>query len=104
MSVKISKINGQCSAYNQKEFLLSDILQVALLPKYHTSGCVHYENDSSTDEPCGFGSIAKVVDKGVLKHFILTPDNKWVEYTEGSVNSGGGGSDPSDPGSGFIEL
>ena len=110
MGVKIISINGQPSDYNQKVFLLSDISQVRLLPKHHTSGCVHDANDSSTDEPCGYGSVAKVVHSGVLKHYLLTPDNEWVEYTESAVSgsSGGGGSSDSGGSSGsndgFIEL
>jgi hypothetical protein len=102
--VKITQINGKPSNYLQKNFLLTSLDDLSKLPRVGIRGNVKDEDDSSTDEECAYGSTAQVVVNGVLKHYILTPDNKWVEYTEGSVNSGGGGSDPSDPGSGFIEL
>lgn len=101
--VKITQINGKPSNYLQKQFLLSSLDDLSKLPRVGVRGNVKDENDSSTDEECAYGSTAQVVVNGVLKHYILTPDNKWVEYTEGAVNSGGG-SDPTDPENGFIEL
>ena len=101
--VKITQINGKPSNYLQKQFLLSSLDDLSKLPRVGIRGNVKDETDSSTDEECAYGSTAQVVVNGVLKHYILTPDNNWVEYTEGSVNSGGG-SDPSNPENGFIEL
>lgn len=101
--VKITQINGKPSAYLQKCFLLSSVSDLQKLPKVGVYGTTHDPSDSSTDEPCSYGSTAQVVVNGVLKHYILTPDNEWVEYIEGSVNSGGGGgSEPSIDD--FIEL
>ena len=78
MSFKITTNNGNPNASNQREYLLTDISQVALLPRYGIRGTQNDPNDTVADEPCAYGSTAMVVTGTMTLVYILTPDNEWV--------------------------
>lgn len=79
MGFKITAINGRPNAYNQKEYVLTDVTQIDLLPKYGVRGQMNDPQDSVADEPCAYGSTALVVTGGQTDVYILTPDNEWVK-------------------------
>ena len=64
-----------------------------MLPNLNTSG----KGNLSTVKSCSQGSLAKGTD-GTNR--ILTGGNLWIPYNLGT----GGGSTPTDPDNGFIEL
>lgn len=76
---KISTINGKPNAYNQKEYLLTDVADLDKLPKYGIRGTQADPMDSVADEPCAFGSTAMVVTGTSTEVYILTPNNEWVK-------------------------
>ena len=75
---KISTINGKPNAYNQKEYLLTDVADLDKLPKYGIRGTQNDEMDSVADEPCAYGSPAMVVTGTSTLVYVLTPDNEWT--------------------------
>ena len=111
MGAKIISVNNHDVDYNRKEYFLTSVSQVDLLPKKNIKGKLDDREDSSINDECAYGSVAKVIVNGVMKHYILTPDNEWTEYTEGSVGSSdgsgsgsGSGGNASGSDDGFIEL
>lgn len=76
---KITAINGKPNAYNQKEYLLTDISDLDKLPKYGIRGTLNDPQDSVADEPCNFGSTAMVCTGSLTEVYILTPNNEWVK-------------------------
>lgn len=76
---KINTINGKLNAYNQKEYLLTDVADLDKLPKYGIRGTQADPMDSVADEPCAFGSTAMVVTGTSTEVYILTPNNEWVK-------------------------
>ena len=76
---KISTIHGKPNAYNQKEYLLTDVADLDKLPMYGIRGTQADPMDSVADEPCAFGSTAMVVTGTSTEVYILTPNNEWVK-------------------------
>lgn len=76
---KINTINGKPNAYNQKEYLLTDVADLDKLPKYGIRGTQADPMDSVADEPCAYGSTAMVCTGTSTDVYILTPDNEWTK-------------------------
>ena len=76
---KITSIGGHANSYSQKEYLLTDILDLDKLPKYGIRGTLNDPNDSVSDEPCAYGSTAMVCTGSLTEVYILTPNNEWVK-------------------------
>lgn len=78
MAAKITAINGQANATDTKEFLLTSVDEVLLLPKYGIEGQL-VTNDTVTNKPCAIGSTAMVCTGTSTEVYILTPDNEWTK-------------------------
>lgn len=76
--VQVISDNGKY-AHNYKDYLLTDISQLDLLPRYGIRGTINDPNDSEADEPCAYGSKATVVTGSMTNIYILTPNNEWTK-------------------------
>lgn len=76
--IQVIAENGKY-AYNHKEYLLTDISQLDLLPKYGIKGTINDPNDSDANEPCAYGSTAMICNGSSTVVYILSPDNEWVK-------------------------
>ena len=79
MAFKIEEINGKPVAYNIKTYNLCDPADLAKLPRYGIRGQNNDENDTTSDEPCYFGSIAILTTGTSTEVYKLTPDNEWTK-------------------------
>lgn len=77
MAAKITAINGQTNSSDTKEFLLTSVDEVQLLPKYGIHGTL-VTDDTVTNKPCAIGSTATVCTGSLTEVYILTPDNEWT--------------------------
>ena len=94
MSYKVVKTSGSINRLTIRYFLCDYESDIAKLPTNTTIG-EKQDWDTVSDELCGIGSIAKVVETGNKYH--LNVSGKWVK-TSGSDGSSGGGTTSSDYG------
>ena len=78
MAAKITAINGQANSTDTKEFLLTSVTEIAMLPKYGIYGTL-VTDDTVTNKPCAIGSTAMVCTGTSTDVYILTPDNEWTK-------------------------
>ena len=79
MAFKIEEINGKPVAYNQKKYGLKDPADLVKLPRFGIKGTNDDPNDSVSNEPCAYGSIAVLTTGTLTEVYKLTPDNQWTK-------------------------
>ena len=79
MAFKIISANGAPNSFAQKKYLLTDISEISKLPRVGIEGSLENPEDSVTNDPCAYGSMALVVTGALTEAYILTPDNEWVK-------------------------
>lgn len=79
MPCKITKCNGTPNSPIQKEYMITDVLDIPKLPRVGIRGTIQDAKDTVINDPCSYGSTALLVTEEVTEVYILTPDNEWVK-------------------------
>ena len=79
MPCKITKCNGTPNTPMQKEYMITDVSDIAKLPRVDTRGTIQETKDTVINDPCSYGSTALLVTGEATEVYILTPNNEWVK-------------------------
>ena len=79
MPCKITKCNGTPNSSMQKEYMITDVLDIAKLPRVGIRGAIQDVKDTVINDPCSYGSTALLVTGETTEVYILTPNNEWVK-------------------------
>lgn len=79
MAFEIIGVGGVPDSSIQKDYLLTDVSDIAKLPRVGVKGVLENASDTVSNDPCAYGSTALLVTGARTEVYILTPDNEWVK-------------------------
>ena len=82
MSCKLHKINGKHNSFAVREYIIDNLDEIELLPKYGINGKMNVDkSDTQSNKPCDIGSTALVCQgsEGTPEVWMLSPSNEWVK-------------------------